>query len=323
MQRRRLVAMLGVAMAAPAIVRAAAAALPRVAFLAVGFGADTTAFDAIRDALRRLGEIDGQTYAAQAYTSDDPALLSQLAGEVVAAKPAVIMAISPVEAQELMKLTQQIPIVVAFTDDPVALQLTTSVARPSRNVTGTMALQDELFDKKVQLLGEIAGAARRIGVVYYLESPTHRLVLAAAKLRSGGRPPEIVPLGIASGADIDGLFERPEARDLDGVIVLPTPLIVTNRHALIAAEMARRLPAVHQFSFEVRDGALAAYGTDPAENFERTAQYTAQLLHGAKVADLPFQGPRAIRLALNRNTARALGLTIPATLLLRADEVVE
>jgi putative ABC transport system substrate-binding protein len=322
MRRRDLIAMVGSAVVAWSGAVRAATAIPRIAFLAVGFGADTTAFDAIRDALRILGEVEGQSYAAEAYTSDNATLISQLAAEVVAANPTVIVTINTTAVGELLRLTQTIPIVVAFTGDPVALGFTQSVGRPTRNVTGILTLQEVLLEKRIELLGQLVGPMRRVGLLYDVGNPGAELAVSATRSRKDPTP-ELVLLGITSGHDIATVLDRSEARELDGLVVLASPMILSYRATLIAAEMKRRLAAVHDFSFEVQEGALAAYGPEPAENFQRAAEYTDRLLHGAKISNLPFEAPRTIRLSLNQRTARSLGLDIPSSLLASADEVIE
>ena len=321
--RRDFVLMVGgVAVAGPTTIRAAVT-IPHVAFLAVGFGADTTAFDAIRDGLRGLGNIEGQTFVADPYASNDAARIPELAERVVAAQPAVIVTINAAAVPDLVKRTQSIPIVVAFCADPVALGFSKSVARPTGNVTGILTLDDALLPKKVELLDQLAGPMKRVGLVYDIGNPNHVPMLAKAKAMAAAGGPQIVLLDVASPSDVATVLARDEARDLSGLIVWASPVIVTGRANLIAAAIARRIPAIHTFVFEVEDGALASYGLEPTENFQRAAEYADRLLHGAKVADLPFEAPRTFHLALNLKTAQAIGVTIPPTLLARADEVIE
>jgi putative tryptophan/tyrosine transport system substrate-binding protein len=320
--RRDLIAMLGGAIAWPKTIWAATAP-PHVAFLAVGFGAgDTAASDAIRETLRSLGEVEGQTYVPEVHAWNG--MIPQLAAQLVAAKPAVIVAITATAVSALVKLTQTIPIVVAFlTGDPAVLGFSTSVARPTGNVTGLFTLQDVLLWKKVELLGSLVGPLKRVGLLYQVGSSAQAILLEKAKSRANAADPEIVPLGISSSAELSTVFDREEARDIDGLVVAGGPMIGAGREALIAGEIAHRLGAVHDFSFEAEAGALASYGPEPAENLQRAAEYTARLLHGANIADLPFESPRTIRLSLNMRTARALGLAIPPTLLAIADNVIE
>jgi putative tryptophan/tyrosine transport system substrate-binding protein len=323
MRRRDFVAMVGsVAVVGPGTIRAAVT-IPHVAFLAVGFGADLTAFDAIRDGLRGLGDVEGQTFVAEPYASNDAARIPDLAERVVAAQPAVIVTINAAAVPDLVKRTQTIPIVVAFSPDPVAFGFSKSVARPTGNVTGILTLDDVLLPKRIELLDQLAGPMKRVGLVYDVNNSSHALMLAKAAAMAAMGGPQIVLLGIASPSDVATVLDRGEARDLGGLIVAASPMIVTGRANLIAAEIARRIPAIHDFAFEVEDGALASYGAEPAENFQRAAEYADRLLHGAKVSDLPFEGPRTFHLALNLKTAKAIGVTIPPTLLVSVDQVVE
>jgi putative tryptophan/tyrosine transport system substrate-binding protein len=324
MRRRKILALLGVAAAAgPDIVRAASA-LPRVSFLAIGFGSDTTAFDAIRDELRVLGEIDGQSYQADYHMSDDAAQFSGIVREVVRSNPNIIVTVDSQTAREVFSVTHSIPTVVAFLPtDPIVVGLTESIARPSANVTGVLSLQELMIGKRIEVLTEIVPSLRRVGILYVRGNAGHEVEVAEGKKATVGRQLELVPLGLAVGDSIERVLDSGDTGHLDGLVVLASPVTMSMRQSIIAAEQARRIPAVHSFAFEVEDGALAAYGPEPAEHFQRAAEYVDRLLRGARVADLPFDMPRRILLSLNQRTARVLGLTIPPTLLAAADKIVE
>jgi putative ABC transport system substrate-binding protein len=133
----------------------------------------------------------------------------------------------------------------------------------------------------------------------------------------------IVPFGLAEVGDLTEMLTRIATARLDGLIVVASPLILSHRREIIDSALAGRLPTMHTFAFEAQDGALAAYGTNTVENFQRAAQYVDRLLGGAKIADLPFDTPRDVTLTINRRTARAIGVEIPPELLARADEVIE
>jgi putative ABC transport system substrate-binding protein len=265
----------------------------------------------------------GKTFVAEPYASNDAARIPDLAERVVAAQPAVIVTINAAAVPDLVKRTQSIPIVVAFCPDPVAFGLSKSVARPTGNVTGILTLDDTLLPKRIDLLEQLGGPMKRVGLVYDVGNTGLVPMLAKAKAMAATGERQIVLLGIASPSDVATVLDRDEARDLGGLIVAASPVIVTGRAKLIAAAIARRIPALHVFAFEVEDGALASYGAEPAENFQRVAEYADRLLHGAKVADLPFEGPRGFHLTLNLTTAKAIGVTIPPTLLAGADHVIE
>jgi putative tryptophan/tyrosine transport system substrate-binding protein len=322
MKRRDLMAMLaGAAAAWPATLRAAT--LPRVDFVATGFGSDTTGFDVIRDALRALGQIEGQSYQPRNHMSDDAAQFSRILQDVVQSKPDIIVTIESMTALKVFSLTHTIPIVVAFTGDPIVLGFTDSIGKPSANVTGIMGLQEELVGKRLEILREIVPSMRRVGILYEFGNATHELILAAGKKAAIQQHLEAVPLGIAAGNPIERVLDRSDTGHLDCLVVLGSPMMMSMRQSIMIAEQVRRIPAIYNFIFEVEEGALAAYGPEPAENFQRAAEYVDRLLHGAKIIDLPFEAPRTILLSFNLRTARAIGVTIPPMLLARADKVIE
>ena len=327
MRRRHFMSLLGgtafsTGLFKPVTVQAARK-LPHVNFVAVGFGADTSAFDAIRDELRRLGEVEGRTFSIGLWASDDLSRAPELAREIVQSSPDVILSINTRIVPALQSLTQRIPIVVAFTGDPVALGFTTSRTRPSGNVTGVEDFQDALIGKRFELVKALIPTTKRIGILCERGNVGHALVLQSARDAAPSLSLELLALDVQSTNDIGRLLDRLPGTPIDALIVVSSPLILSQERAIIQAELALKLPAIHDLTFEVHDGALAAYGSDPGLNFERAAQYVDRLLHGARVADLPFDQPTYIKLAFNLNTARTLALTIPPSLLARADEVIE
>jgi ABC-type uncharacterized transport system substrate-binding protein len=294
-----------------------------VSFVAVGFGADTTAFDAIRDQLRALGQVEGQTFAVDLRVSDDPSQLSKMASDVVRSGPNAIVAINSTVAAALMPLTRTIPIVVVFSGDPILLGLTKDVGRPTGNLTGIDGMQEALIVKRLEVLRSLAPSAVRIGILYDLGVPSHHLALANAQAAASSFAFDLVPLGVARPADVMKALEGGLAGGLDGLIPIASPMTLTQRQTIAKAEKENRLPAVHEFVFEVKEGALAAYGPELNGNFERAAQYVDRLLRGATVAELPFDAPWQFVLAVNLLTARAIGLDIPSDLIARADEIIE
>jgi putative ABC transport system substrate-binding protein len=293
----------------------------KIAFIAIGFGADRTVFDVIRGELRALGQVEGQSYIAEIHVSDDVGRSAELAAEIVRSQPDVIFALDMVVVSELQALTHQIPIVMAFTGDPIALGFTTDLARPTGNVTGILGLQEQLILKRLELLKALVPSARRVGVVY--QSGAGDLALTTAKAREQELALDLTTLGVSGPQDVGTVLDRAAASGVAGVVLLPSPFILSNRQAIVDAQIRLKLPVVGQFLFEVEEGLLAAYGTEPMENFQRAAQYLDRLLQGARIASLPFDAPRNIRLGLNLRTARALGVAVPAGLVAAADEAVE
>ena len=327
MRRREFIGLLGGAAAGAELARSAfaqsVAKMPRVDFVAIGFGADTAAFDAIRDELRTLGQVEGRTFSIDLRASDDLTRVPEVAHDIVRSAPDVIVSINAAIVPALQSLTQTIPIVVAFTGDPIALGFTKDRARPTANVTGIETFQGAVIGKRLELAKALVPTARRIGLLYERGNVGHVLILAAARDAAPGLSLELLALDVANPDDIRRSLDRIAVAPVDVLIVVSSPLILSQRRAIIDAELALRLPAIHEFVFEVQDGALAAYGSDPSLNFERAAQYVDRLLRGAKIADLPFDQPTHVKLTINLKTAKALGITIPQSLLARADEVIE
>jgi putative ABC transport system substrate-binding protein len=300
-----------------------AATLPRVVFAAVGAQPGAVAFRAVGDALRARGQIGGETFGFELRTTDDVRDRARLAADVVASRPDIIAVLESNIAYDVAALTRDIPVVVAFATDPIATGLTTNVARPSRNITGISNLHDILIGKRIELVSTLVAGARRVGLLYDLTSPLRDHNVSAAREAAAALSVEIVPIGVTTVAEVAAGLDAALPERVDGLIVASSPLIQSQRPTMIAAALRHRRPLIMDFWFEVDEGALAAYGPDTAENFQRTADYVDRLLRGAHVADLPFDAPRQVIFSLNLRTARAIGLTIPPQLLARADEVIE
>jgi putative ABC transport system substrate-binding protein len=297
--------------------------LPRVAFLSIAFGSEEPVFEAFNDELRALGQIEGRTFRFELHIAPDNRSVPAVAEAMVRSEPAVLVALHSGAGEALHRLTQTIPIVVVNSGNPVALGWSTSLARPTGNVTGVLNLVAELAGKRLEILHELVPTARRVGLLYESDSPAHAVILANTMAAAQGTEVTIVPFGLAEGGDLSETLVRIAAARLDGLIVMPSPYLGGHRREIIESALAGRLPTMHAFAFEAQAGGLAAYGTNTVENFQRAAQYVDRLLGGAKIADLPFDTPRGVTLTINQRTARAIGLEIPPSLLARADEVIE
>ncbi len=296
---------------------------PRVAFLSIAFGSEQPVFEAFNDELRALGQIEGKTFRFELHVAPDNRSLPALAEAMVRSKPAVLVALSPAAVDALQRLTQTIPIVAVSSDNPLARKWSTSVGRPSANITGVLTLVADLAGKRLEILRELVPAARRVGVLYEGDNLGHGILLANTKEAAQRTEVTIIPFALAESGDLTGMLVRIAAAGLDGLIVMPSPYLGSHRREIIESALAVRLPTMHAFAFEAHDGGLAAYGTNTVENFQKAAQYVDRLLGGAKIADLPFDTPRGVTLTINQRTARAIGLEIPPSLLARADEVIE
>jgi putative ABC transport system substrate-binding protein len=298
----------GLVAAIPRAARAQPASLPRVAFPSVAFGSEAPVFEAFKDELRALGQIDGKTFRFELHVAPDNQSVPVVAEEIVRSRPAVLVALNVVAGGAFHRLTQDIPIVVVSSPNPLGVGWSTSVARPSRNVTGVLDLIDDLAAKRVEILRALVPAAQRVGVLYEADNPEHATVLANTTAASAQSTLTVLPFDL--GGDLTETLIRIAAARLDGLIVVASPFILTHRQEVIGSALASRLPTMHAFAFEADDGGLVAYGTNTVENFQRAAQYVDRLLGGAKIADLPFDAPRSVTLTLNQRTARAIGLEI-------------
>jgi putative tryptophan/tyrosine transport system substrate-binding protein len=288
------------------------------------FPAGDTGFRKLADALRALGYIEGRnvTYEIRA-AGLHVERLPELARELVAKKPDVIVSAAAISARALTDATHDIPIVMALVGDPVELGLTRSMARPTRNVTGFTTGHDTLAAKRLELLLEVVPTVRKVGFLWVPTNVQHRLVEERTRQAAAALNVELMSLPVTTAEEISAAIARAENGGKTALLTAADPLIVRNRRMIIDECLLLNLPSMHSYSFEVRDGALMSYGSDVGEDYERTAVYVDRLLKGAKVADLPFQEPTHIVLTLNLRTARSIGLTIPPSLLARADEVIE
>lgn len=276
------------------------------------------------EALAALGYVEGRNFVFVKRAANGRLdRLPRLARELLAERPDVVITSMAPAARALAAATRDVPIVLAVIGDPIALHLTGSIARPTANVTGFMTGLDRLAPKRLQLMLELLPAARKIAVLWVRENGVNQLVFDRTREAAAALNVEILSLPISNEREISAALDRAEREKAAGLIVAADPLTLANRRSIIDGCFFRNLPAMHTYAFEVHDGGLIAYGTDAGEDFQRSAEYVDRLLKGAKIADLPFQEPAQIHLAVNLRAARAIGLTVPLSLVVRADEVIE
>jgi putative ABC transport system substrate-binding protein len=323
MRRRHFIMLLGGAAAWP--LGAGAQQAGRIHRVGVLFPAgDTPGLGELVEALARLGYAQGRNIAYDVRAANRQAeRLPELARELVAGKPDVIVSATERAGSALTEATRDIPIVLALVGDPVALGLTQSIARPTGNVTGFTTGNDTVVAKRLELLREMVPGLRKAALLWVRENAQHRLIAERARQAAAALDIELLSLPVTDAEDIPPAIAKAEQERAAGLVVAADPLTVRNRRTIIDECLLRDLPAMHGYSFEVRDGALMSYGSDVGEDYGRAAAYVDRILKGAKVAELPFQEPTQIGLAINLRTARSLRLTVPPSLLIRADEVIE
>jgi putative ABC transport system substrate-binding protein len=325
-RRRILRFAIGVGVAACALplwAQNTAATLRRVGVLAPSTHAnEEVTLKPFFDEMRRLGWIEGQTIAYdRAYAADRHQDLPRLAAELVARKPELIYAPPQVAAMAARRATGTIPIVFATGNDPVGAGLVSSLARPGGNATGVVNVVESLWPKRLELLREMLPGAKRVGL---LSDPTEplstadrtRLALAATALGL-----TIVEVEMSSVGELDAAVAKLIGQGVD--VIFATPTIATNlRGRLIELANRRRLPVIGNARM-VEAGALFTYISSLADRLRRSAQLVDKVLKGAKPADIPVEQATKFELVINLKAAKALGITIPQSLLLRADEVIQ
>jgi putative tryptophan/tyrosine transport system substrate-binding protein len=323
MQRREFITLLGGTVAAWPVAARAQQRTPRVGVLLVGAAAPPRDLELARQ-LSRIGYVEGRNITYEVRGADgDNNRLPQLAQELTRTNPDVIVGSTAAVAIALAAATREIPIVMAVTGDPIALGLSNSISRPSRNVTGFTTSSISLVAKRLELLRELVPGLDKVG---YLWVPVHPLMKQhgeQVRMAADALGIKLVSLPVTSQADIDAAFTLTEKEHVTAVIIETNELLVRLSGTIVDECLVRDLPAMHAWPIEVHDGALISYGPATVENYPRTAIYVDRILKGAKIAELPFEEPTEFKLAINLRTARSIGITVPPTLLTRADEVIE
>jgi ABC-type uncharacterized transport system substrate-binding protein len=280
--------------------------------------------DAFVVALRELGYIEGHTVAIESrYADGHMERLAELAAELVRLKVDVIVAWSTPAVAAAKQSTTSIPIVMASSGDAVGTGLVASLARPGGNVTGVSWHRTEVATKWVEIIAETLPRASRIGVLWNSASPPDRI--SRAPLEEAGRVKKVqIDLVEArSGSELRQAFDSLKRKRVEAVIVMPNPMNGAHKREIADLALNARLPSVYGDADSVRAGGLMAYRVDWTAMTRRAAYYVDRIFKGAKPADLPIEQPTKYTVVINLKTAKALGLTIPRSLLLRADEVIE
>jgi putative ABC transport system substrate-binding protein len=247
-----------------------------------------------------------------------------LAQELVGLQPDVIVVGGTPATAALQRETRTIPIVFVNVGDPVASGLVPRLDRPGGNITGFANLEATVGGKWVELLSEIAPGLKRAAILFNPDTtPALTYMLPSLETAARSLKVELIPAPVHSEVEIEtaiiGLGREPGG----GLVVMSSAWMMARRVPIISAVAQNNVPAVYQFSYYVRDGGLLSYGTDEVDIFSRAATYVDRILRGAKPGDLPVQLPTKFEMVLNLKTAKALGLTVPDLMLVRADEVIE
>jgi putative tryptophan/tyrosine transport system substrate-binding protein len=273
-------------------------------------------------ALADLGWTDGRNVRMDLrWAGGDTNRIRALAQELVGLQPDVIVTNGTLTTAALQRETRTIPIVFAFVSDPVASGLLPRLDRPSGNVTGFANFEAMLGGKWLELLTEIAPALKRAAIMFNLAPVS----LYMPSLETAARSLKVVPISapVHSDVEVETAIMDLRREPGGGLVVMPDIFMVAHRALIISAAARNNVPAVYFLSDFAKDGGLLSYGTDEVDTFRRAATYVDRMLRGAKPAELPVQLQTKFEMAVNLKTAKALGLTVPQSILLRADEVIE
>jgi putative ABC transport system substrate-binding protein len=249
--------------------------------------------------------------------------LRRHAAEIAALPPDVILAGGASTMGPLMETIRTVPIVFTLGNDPVGAGYVESLARPGGNITGFMSYEFSIAGKWLELLKEIAPGVNRVGVLRDASQAFATSMFAAMQAVAPSLGVEVIPINLRNAAEIKQSVESFARSANGGLIPVSSAAGVRHRDLIIALAARYKLPAVYWERFFVTAGGLASYGPDLVEQFRQAAGYVARILKGEKPADLPVQASTKYELAINLKTAKAMGLTVPPTLLARADEVIE
>jgi putative tryptophan/tyrosine transport system substrate-binding protein len=300
------------------------AKVPRIGFLTTPSPTAAAYYlEAFREGLRELGYVEGKTIAIEyRFAEGRPERLPALAAELVRLKVDVIVTGGPPAPEEAKQATSTIPIVFAVAGDPVGEGLVASLARPGGNITGLASIAAEVVGKQLELLKEVVPKVSRVAVLQNPSHSAHPLMARQAEGAARALGVQLHILQAGSPAEIDAAFAAMRSQRIGGVLVLRGSLFLAQRTQIAALAAKSRLPAVYGTREEAEAGGLMAYGASLPLLYRRAATYVDKILKGAKPADLPVEQPTKFELVINLKTAKALGLTIPPSLLQRADEVI-
>ena len=294
--------------------------LPRVGVLIT---ANPRLYDGFVEELRGLGYVDGQSVVLEFRNAEGRIeRFPALAADLVRAGVDVILAVSEASARAARQATTSTPIIIVAIDyDPLALKMVTSLARPGGNVTGVVLQQLEVTAKRIELLKAMLPKLTRLAVLWDPSGADQFKAAEAASLSLGLR---VQSLKIrANPDDLSGAFAAAARERADAIAVVQTAVFYRERAQIAQLAASHRLPAAFTFREFAEAGGLMSYGTHLPDMFRRAAFYVDKILKGARAGDLPMEQPTKFELVINLKTAKTLGLTIPPSLLLRADQIIE
>jgi len=309
---------------APAEAQQLAGKVPRVGFLFYGSPGPSPELDAFRQGLRELGYIEGQNITIEyRFASGRVERLPELAAELVRLKLDVIVTPATPASQAAKQATSTIPIVFAAVADAVGAGLVANFARPGGNITGFTSISSELGGKRLELLKEVAPKASRVAVLYNPADRSNVLMLKELQKSAPALGLTLQPLGVRGPGEFGGAFVAMTRKRAHALFGAAGVLTFEHRKAIVDRAAKSRIPAMWGHRQFVEAGGLMSYAVNYYDQLRRAATYVDKILKGAKPGDLPVEQPMRFELVINMKTAKALGLTIPPSIMVRATEVIQ
>jgi putative ABC transport system substrate-binding protein len=326
MRRREFIAGLGSAAAWPVVARAQQAAMPVIGFLSPQTADDDYKYYTVPflQGLKETGYVEGQNVAVEyRYADNQYDRLPALAADLVRSRVAVIVAAGTAATLAAKAATTTIPVVFNSGGDPVALGLVASLNRPGANLTGTVELEAELTPKRLQLLRELIPSAGVYGALVDPANPATPSIIPDVQAAARTLALQLIVVTARTDTDLEMAFATLSQQRVGAVLVGSSPFYHRRTEQLTALAARHALPAIFEYREFALAGGLMSYGTSLGYFYRQSGVYTGRILKGAKPADLPVQQVTKLDLVINLKTAKALGLTIPETLLATADEVIQ
>ena len=317
---------LGLILAPLAAEAQSAGKMPRIGVLMLPprAGAGGTYMQALREGLGELGYVEKQNLVLEIrWAEGKPDLLRGLAAELLSTRPDVLVTSGSEAILTLRRATDVVPIIMATVMDPVALGIVASIAHPGGNLTGLAILSLELTSKRLQLLKETVPRLSRVAVLWYPANPGNVLMLREVETACQTLGLRWHGVAVRGPDELASAFEAILGTQSNGILAIEDSMLVSHRSRIVETVARTRLPAMYAFRQFVDAGGLMSYGPNIPETFRRAAVFVDKILKGAKPADLPVEQPTKFELVINLKAAKALGITIPQSILGRADQVIE
>jgi putative ABC transport system substrate-binding protein len=297
--------------------------IPRIGVLFRG-GPGGSRLEAFRQGLHDLNYIEGKNIIIEyRFAKGNSERIPDLAADLIHKKVDLIITSGTAQARAIQQVTTTTPILVVVTGDPVGTGLVASLARPGGNITGFSIMSPELSGKRLELLKEAVPKIKRVGVLWDALQPDNIHDFKTTQLAAGALGLKLQSLEVQRAEDLKGAFLVTVKQRLHALVVIGGGIINFHQKRILAFEVENRLPAIHEALSFAEAGGLMAYGVNVPDLFRRSATYVDKILKGTKPADLPLQQPTKFEFVINLKTAKQIGLTIPQSVLFRADRVIK